>query len=44
MSIDDPITAKRIGDLKKQRIGISVTRKKLPNVYKSCPKIISLEK
>ena len=22
----------------------SVTRKKLPNVYKSCPKIISLEK
>ena len=23
---------------------ISVTRRKLPNVYKSCPKIISLEK
>ena len=25
-------------------IGLSVTRKKLPNVYKSCPKIISREK
>ena len=24
--------------------GISVTRKKSPNVYKSCPKMISLEK
>ena len=24
--------------------GGSVTRKKLPNVYKSCPKMISLEK
>ena len=24
--------------------GSSVTRKKSPNVYKSCPKIISLEK
>ena len=25
-------------------ISVSVTRKKLPNVYKSCPKMISLEK
>ena len=25
-------------------VGTSVTSKKLPNVYKSCPKIISLEK
>ena len=25
-------------------LAISVTRKKLPNVYKSCPKMISLEK
>ena len=25
-------------------VGYSVTRKKLPNVYKSCPKMISLEK
>ena len=25
-------------------IGTSVTSKKLPNVYKSCPKMISLEK
>ena len=26
------------------RMAISVTRKKLPNVYKSCPKMISIEK
>ena len=25
-------------------VGASVTRKKLPNIYKSCPKMISLEK
>ena len=25
-------------------VACSVTRKKLPNVYKSCPKMISLEK
>ena len=25
-------------------IGTSVTSKKLPNVYKSCPKMISLKK
>ena len=26
------------------RVGSSVTSEKLPNVYKSCPKMISLEK
>ena len=32
------------GTLNLQRVRTSVTSKKLPNVYKSCPKMIKLEK
>ena len=37
-------TVKRLSGDRCSGLGISVTRKKSPNVYKSCPKMISLEK
>ena len=37
-------TIAKNGYRQKIRVATSVTRKNLPNVYKSCPKMISLEK